>query len=144
VLHLTDHFLDSYFQDKKLFFLFQEVHFYSCELFNIVLVIRRDSEVLGRAISQAVSRRFPPLRPGFELRSYRVGFVVDKMALGQVFSEYVGCPYQLSLHRLFHIIYHPGLVIIGQIVTEVPSGFRLIPPHQIKIKFEGVEEYNMF
>jgi hypothetical protein len=30
---------------------------------------------------------FPSRRPGFEPRSGHVGFVVDKVALGQVFSE---------------------------------------------------------
>jgi hypothetical protein len=41
-----------------------------------------------------------------------VGFVVDKVALGQVFSEYFGFPCQSSFHRLLKItiIYHLGLV----------------------------------
>jgi hypothetical protein len=50
-----------------------------------------------------------------------VGFVVNKVALGQVFSEYFGFLCQFSFHRLLHIliiiiiiiiiiIYHPGLV----------------------------------
>jgi hypothetical protein len=30
--------------------------------------------------------------PGFEPRSGHVGFVVDEVALGQVFSEYFGFP----------------------------------------------------
>jgi hypothetical protein len=34
--------------------------------------------------------------PGFEPGSGRVGFVVDKVALGQVFSEYFGFPCQSS------------------------------------------------
>jgi hypothetical protein len=39
------------------------------------------------------------------------GFVVDKMALGQVFSEYFGFPCQFSFHRLLHIHHHHlGLV----------------------------------
>jgi hypothetical protein len=33
-------------------------------------------------------------RPGFEARSGDVGFVVDKVAMGQVFSEYFGFPCQ--------------------------------------------------
>jgi hypothetical protein len=33
----------------------------------------------------------------------RVGFVVDKVALGHVFSEYFGFPYQLLFHKLLHI-----------------------------------------
>jgi hypothetical protein len=41
-----------------------------------------------------------------------MGFVVDKVALGQVFSEYFGFP--ANSHSAdcstFIIIYHPGLV----------------------------------
>jgi hypothetical protein len=37
---------------------------------------------LGRAIAQALVAGFPPRRPG----SVHVGFVVDKVPLGQVFS----------------------------------------------------------
>jgi hypothetical protein len=37
-----------------------------------------------------------------------VGFVVDKAALGQVFSEYFGFPCQ-SFHRFLHYYNHPGL-----------------------------------
>jgi hypothetical protein len=32
-----------------------------------------------------------------------VGFVVDKVTLGQVFSEYFGFPCQFGFHRLLHI-----------------------------------------
>jgi hypothetical protein len=41
-----------------------------------------------------------------------VGFVVDKVALGQVFSEYLVCPANPhSTNRSIIItIYHPGLV----------------------------------
>jgi hypothetical protein len=51
--------------------------------------------IYGRAIAQAVSCR---LTTEFETRSGNVGFVVDKVALEQVFSEYFGFQY------------HPGLV----------------------------------
>jgi hypothetical protein len=36
-------------------------------------------------------------------------FVVDKAALGQVFSEYFGFPCQSSFHQFFHYYNHPGL-----------------------------------
>jgi hypothetical protein len=41
-----------------------------------------------------------------------VGFVVDKVALGPVFSEYFGIPCQFLFQLLlqFIIIYHLGLV----------------------------------
>jgi hypothetical protein len=35
---------------------------------------------------------FPPRQPGFEPGSGHVGFVVDKVELGQVFSAYFGFP----------------------------------------------------
>jgi hypothetical protein len=64
---------------------------------------------------------FPPRRPGFETRSGHVGFVVDRVALGQVFSEYVGFPCQFSFHRLLHIHHHlsSGADTIGPIVDSV-------------------------
>jgi hypothetical protein len=41
--------------------------------------------------------------------SGQVGFVVDKVALGQVFSEYFGFPCQSSFHRIIlHPHNHPG------------------------------------
>jgi hypothetical protein len=55
-----------------------------------------------------------------------VGLVVDKAALGQVFSEYFGFPCQ-SFHRFLHHHNHPGLAqsAIGGRSVE----WTLIPPH---------------
>jgi hypothetical protein len=39
-----------------------------------------------------------------------VGFVADKVALGQVFSEYFGFPCQPSFHQILHPYNHPGKV----------------------------------
>jgi hypothetical protein len=41
-----------------------------------------------------------------------VGFLVDKVAMGQVFPEYFGFSCQSSFHQLLHstIVYHLGLV----------------------------------
>jgi hypothetical protein len=52
---------------------------------------------------------FPLLLPGFDSRPGYVGFLVDKRALEQVFSEYFGCPCQ-SFHGLLLTQYHPELV----------------------------------
>jgi hypothetical protein len=41
----------------------------------------------GRAVAQWLDVGFPQRRPGFAYGQH-VGFVVDKAALGQVFSEY--------------------------------------------------------
>jgi hypothetical protein len=38
-----------------------------------------------------------------------VGFVVEKVALGQVFSECFGFPCQSSFHQFLHHHNHPGL-----------------------------------
>jgi hypothetical protein len=49
-------------------------------------------------------------------RSGHVEFVVDKMALGQVFSEYSGFSCHSSFHRLLHYHHHlsSGAGTIGQ------------------------------
>jgi hypothetical protein len=51
---------------------------------------------------------FPPQRPRFTSEQH-VGFVVDKAALGQVFSEYFGFPCQSSFHQFLHHHNQPGL-----------------------------------
>jgi hypothetical protein len=63
-----------------------------------------------------------------------VGFVVEKMALGQVSSEYFGSHRQ-SLHQLLHIPYHPpsGAGTIYQIMADFSSGLSLISHQETKI-----------
>jgi hypothetical protein len=70
-------------------FLFSQVHFVSI---NVTVLIK------GRAIAQAVSR------------CGQVGFVVDKVALVQVFSENFGFPCQSSFHQILHHHNHPGQI----------------------------------
>jgi hypothetical protein len=64
------------------------------------------------------------------------GFVIDKVALGQFFSEYFGFPCQFSFHRLFynHLRLSSGAGTAGQIVADVPSGLSLTPPQETKKK----------
>jgi hypothetical protein len=50
----------------------------------------------GRVIGQAVSRWFNTARSRFEPGSGHVGFLMDKVELGQVFSEYFGFHCQSS------------------------------------------------
>jgi hypothetical protein len=66
--------------------------------------------------------------------SGHVGFVVDKVALGQVFSEYFDILYKFSFHRLLHIHHHlsSGAGTIGQLVAYVPSGLK-VSPHPKKL-----------
>jgi hypothetical protein len=77
---------------------------------------------------------FPPRRPGLEPRSGHVRFVVDKVALGEVLSEYFGFPCQFSSYRLLHIHHFlsSGAGRIGQLVAGVPSGLSLTPPQETK------------
>jgi hypothetical protein len=61
-----------------------------------------------------------------------VGFVVDKVALGKVFSEYFGFPCQSLFHQ------SPSSIIWGwynrPVVASVPSGLSLTPLTIIIIK----------
>jgi hypothetical protein len=61
------------------------------KLFREIFTLYTENNVehMGHAIAR---------RPGFDPRSGRVGFVVDKVALGKVFSEYFGFPCQFSFH----------------------------------------------
>jgi hypothetical protein len=62
--------------------------------------------------------------------------MVDKVALGQILSEYFDFPCQYSFHRKLHI-HHKlsfGADTIGQIVADVPSGLSFTPPQETKKK----------
>jgi hypothetical protein len=80
------------------------------------------------------SGSYPPPWPGFEPRSSNVGFMVDKVELRQVFSEYLGFPCQFSFHRLLHI--HHNLTSWAgtkvQLVANVPSGLSPSSPQEIR------------
>jgi hypothetical protein len=66
---------------------------------------KAEAEAEAEAVSllRQLVAGFPPRRPWFEPWSGHMGFVVDKVALGQVFSEYFDFPYQFSFHRLLHL-----------------------------------------
>jgi hypothetical protein len=65
--------------------------------------------VNDRAIAEAVSRWIPTAAARVRARVWQVGFVVDKVASGQDFSEYFGFPCQSrSFHQLLHPHNHPG------------------------------------
>jgi hypothetical protein len=53
--------------------------------------------------------------------------MVDKVALGQVFSEYFGFSYKFSFHRLLHIHHHlsSGAGTIVELVADVTSALGL-------------------
>jgi hypothetical protein len=56
----------------------------------------------GLATAQAVIRWLPTAAARVRARSRHVAFVLDKRALGQVFSEYFGFLCQSSFHQLLH------------------------------------------
>jgi hypothetical protein len=65
---------------------------------------------------------FPQWRPGFEPKSVHVGFVVDKGAPRQVFSEYFRFSYQFEFHRLLHTDHLSSVAsTIGELVADVPT-----------------------
>jgi hypothetical protein len=64
---------------------------------------------VGRAIAQPVNRWLPNAAAWIRVRAEHLGFVVDKVILGEVFSEYFGFPWQLSFHQFLHHHNHPGL-----------------------------------
>jgi hypothetical protein len=66
-----------------------------------------------------------------------VGFAVNKVILGQVFSVYFGFPYQLLFHQIFHTHPSSGAGKIGQLVADSPSGHSLNAPHPKEIKGKG-------
>jgi hypothetical protein len=63
-----------------------------------------------RAIAQAVSRWLPTAVARVRARSGHVGFVVDKVALSQVFSGYFGFVCQSSFRQILDPHNHPGQV----------------------------------
>jgi hypothetical protein len=111
----------------------------NCQLsyFQSSAVISKTAKILGKdqvAASSSRRKNKPHLsnikrRPGFEPGSGHVGFVVDKVVLGQVFSEYFGFPCQSSVHQLLHNRTHlsSGACTIGQKWPQYLVD--LVPPH---------------
>jgi hypothetical protein len=62
-----------------------------------------------------------------------VGFVVYKVALGQVFSEYFGLPCQSSFNQILHHHNHSGQVNRPE-VADVPSGPTMDTTHHYASK----------
>jgi hypothetical protein len=100
-------------------------------------------DLKGRAIAQAVCRRLPST--GFEPESGHVGFVVDKVAMGQIFSCYFSFPYQFAFHRLLHNHHlSSGASTIDKTVAAVPSGLSLTSEEKKKdLKRNGLTSLHM-
>jgi hypothetical protein len=87
----------------------------------------------GCAMAQAVSRRLltAAARVRAQVRSGHVGFVKDKVALRQVFSEYFGFLCHLSWRQVLHTDYlSSGDGAIRQLVSDVPNGLSRTAPQQ--------------
>jgi hypothetical protein len=59
------------------------------------------NEALAMPMAQAVSHRLPTTLTWVRSQVI-VGFVVDKVTLGHVFSEYFGFPCQFSFQQILH------------------------------------------
>jgi hypothetical protein len=57
---------------------------------------------LRQNLAQTASRWLPTASTRFEPGSAHMEFMMDKVTLGQVFSEYYGFPCQFSFHQLLH------------------------------------------
>jgi hypothetical protein len=71
--------------------------------------INKHSEIISlgalrRAIAEAVSRWLPTTAAQVRAQVWQVGFVVDKVASGQVFSEYFSSPAKTVQSTNFSII----------------------------------------
>jgi hypothetical protein len=80
--------------------------------------------MVDRAIAQVVSSQIPI--------SSHVGFVVDKVALGMISSEYFGFPCQFSFPQILHTHLTSGLVQRDPLLADVPRGISPNPPHENK------------
>jgi hypothetical protein len=71
-----------------------------------------------------------------------VRFVVDKVALGQIFSGYFGFSCPFTFHQMLHTCLSSWTGTIGQLVADVPSGLSFTPLNEIK-NIEGkIDLYN--
>jgi hypothetical protein len=77
------------------------------------LVSPLSNMTIGRAIAEAVSQ---------------VRFVVDKVASGQVFSEYFGFPCH-SFHQILHPHNHPGQVFSEYFGFPCHSFHQILHPY---------------
>jgi hypothetical protein len=89
---------------------------------DVCLVPKLKNTRNGRTWGSAVS--YPKSNMG-------IGFVVDKVVLGQVFSKYFGFPCQFLFHWLLHTHHLSSRAgTIGQLVANIWSGRSLTPPEE--------------
>jgi hypothetical protein len=61
-----------------------------------------------------------------------VGFVAEKIPLGQIFFEYFDFSCQFLFHQMLHTYLSCGVGIISHLVSAVPSGLIPTQLHEIK------------
>jgi hypothetical protein len=118
----------------------------------IILKVNSDAEVtcvFGRNIAEAGSRLLPTAAARVRARVWQVGFVVDKMVPGQLFSEYFGFPCQpYFIPPTSPFSQSPGTGTIGQHMAAVPREHSVwTPPPTIRIKkkkFKSVFNLHLF
>jgi hypothetical protein len=71
---------------------------------------------------------FPPRRPGFKPGSSYVGFVVDKVALDQVFSEYFRFPLPIFIPPISP--QSPSPIIRDWYNRPIVAAVPKVPPHK--------------
>jgi hypothetical protein len=88
--------------------------------------------MLWRLMSVPELRRlvagFPPRRTGFDPKTDHARIVVNKAALGQVYSESFGFPCQFSVYQMLHTRLSSAAGTICQLVADIPNGLSLTPP----------------
>jgi hypothetical protein len=83
---------------------------YSPHPFRVILLTVGRKHLGNGHAFQTVSRWLPTASARVRTRSGHVGFVAYKVALGQVFFEHFGFPYQSSFQQILHHHSHPGQV----------------------------------
>jgi hypothetical protein len=67
-----------------------------------------------------------------------MGYVVDKVALGQVSSEFFSFPCPFSFQQMVHNHLSSVADTIGHLVADIPGGLSLTLPHKnLKKKRSG-------
>jgi hypothetical protein len=103
---------DNIFQSFGDFFRLHQQSRCCDSLYTPLLKLQILHSYKGRAIAQAVSRRLPTAAALVQTRVWSCGILWwTKVALGKVFSENFGFPWQPTFHLLLHnhFHYHPRL-----------------------------------
>jgi hypothetical protein len=108
---------------------------------NYTSNVKKKKKAVGCAMAQAVSRRLSPRRPVFTSGSIHVGFVVDKVALGQVFLRALRfSPVNIILPSLSKLISSGGWTICPLVAA---AQRRLTPSKSVKETVEMLASWEL-